>query len=182
MAPRVARFVVTVLMAASMDAMAADADLRTVGWRAQDFPDNSVVCHGRRLVGLPQSCFVGGGALLVRTGVGVDLPFFPRVYNEDWLFLHDLVQQLNIVKPPVQREYVAAGDVMFSGLVWQEGFADYRTQSQSRGAMVELVTLDEAEIKYSTVQNWYPGDEEGKGGIYNFVTKRAACRGRNRLP
>jgi Fe-S cluster assembly protein SufB len=45
--------------------------------------------------------------------------------------------------------------------------------------VVELVTLDDAEIKYSTVQNWYPGDDEGKGGIYNFVTKRGACRGRN---
>ena len=43
--------------------------------------------------------------------------------------------------------------------------------------MVELVAHDDAEIKYSTVQNWYPGDEDGKGGIYNFVTKRAACRG-----
>src|SRR5207237_6051616 len=43
----------------------------------------------------------------------------------------------------------------------------------------ELVALDDAEIKYSTVQNWYPGDAEGKGGIYNFVTKRGACRGRN---
>ena len=46
-------------------------------------------------------------------------------------------------------------------------------------AVVELVTLDDAEIKYSTVQNWYPGDKEGKGGIYNFVTKRGACRGDN---
>jgi Fe-S cluster assembly protein SufB len=44
---------------------------------------------------------------------------------------------------------------------------------------VELVVLDDAEIKYSTVQNWYPGDEEGRGGIYNFVTKRGDCRGRN---
>jgi Fe-S cluster assembly protein SufB len=44
--------------------------------------------------------------------------------------------------------------------------------------VVELVTLDHAEIKYSTVQNWYPGDEDGKGGIYNFVTKRGACRGK----
>ena len=43
--------------------------------------------------------------------------------------------------------------------------------------MVELVALDDAEIKYSTVQNWYPGDREGKGGIYNFVTKRGDCRG-----
>lgn len=58
-----------------------------------------------------------------------------------FFFLHDLVQQLNIIKPAVEREYAAAGDVMFSGLVWQEGFADYRTQSQSAGAMVELVTL-----------------------------------------
>jgi len=46
-------------------------------------------------------------------------------------------------------------------------------------AVVELVALDDAEIKYSTVQNWYPGDENGKGGIYNFVTKRADCRGKN---
>ena len=44
-------------------------------------------------------------------------------------------------------------------------------------AVVELVALEDAEIKYSTVQNWYPGDENGKGGIYNFVTKRGACRG-----
>ena len=43
--------------------------------------------------------------------------------------------------------------------------------------VVEIVALDDAEVKYSTVQNWYPGDEEGKGGIYNFVTKRADCRG-----
>jgi Fe-S cluster assembly protein SufB len=46
-------------------------------------------------------------------------------------------------------------------------------------AVVELVALDDAEIKYSTVQNWYAGDEEGRGGIYNFVTKRGACRGVN---
>jgi Fe-S cluster assembly protein SufB len=44
--------------------------------------------------------------------------------------------------------------------------------------VVELIALDDAEIKYSTVQNWYPGDREGRGGIYNFVTKRGACRGR----
>jgi Fe-S cluster assembly protein SufB len=46
-------------------------------------------------------------------------------------------------------------------------------------ANVELVALDDAEIKYSTVQNWYPGDENGKGGIYNFVTKRGLCKGKN---
>ena len=57
--------------------------------------------------------------------------------------------------------------------------APQRDENQLHAAVVELVALDDAEIKYSTVQNWYPGDEDGKGGIYNFVTKRAACRGRN---
>jgi Fe-S cluster assembly protein SufB len=54
-----------------------------------------------------------------------------------------------------------------------------RDENQLHAAVVELVALDNAEIKYSTVQNWYPGDKEGKGGIYNFVTKRGACRGIN---
>jgi len=57
--------------------------------------------------------------------------------------------------------------------------APQRDENQLHAAVVELVALDDAEIKYSTVQNWYPGDEDGVGGIYNFVTKRAACRGRN---
>ena len=55
--------------------------------------------------------------------------------------------------------------------------APMRDENQLHAAVVELVALDDAEIKYSTVQNWYPGDEDGKGGIYNFVTKRGACRG-----
>ena len=55
--------------------------------------------------------------------------------------------------------------------------APQRDTNQLHAAVVELVALDDAEIKYSTVQNWYPGDEDGKGGIYNFVTKRADCRG-----
>lgn len=57
--------------------------------------------------------------------------------------------------------------------------APQRDENQLHAAVVELVTHDDAEIKYSTVQNWYPGDENGVGGIYNFVTKRGACRGRN---
>jgi len=57
--------------------------------------------------------------------------------------------------------------------------APQRDENQLHAAVVELVALDDAEIKYSTVQNWYPGDEQGKGGIYNFVTKRALCQGRN---
>ncbi len=57
--------------------------------------------------------------------------------------------------------------------------APQRDENQLHAAVVELVALDDAEIKYSTVQNWYPGDADGKGGIYNFVTKRGACRGKN---
>ncbi len=57
--------------------------------------------------------------------------------------------------------------------------APMRDENQLHAAVVEIVVLEEAEVKYSTVQNWYPGDKDGKGGIYNFVTKRAACRGTN---
>ena len=57
--------------------------------------------------------------------------------------------------------------------------APMRDENQLHAAVVVVVALDDAEIKYSTVQNWYPGDSEGKGGIYNFVTKRADCRGHN---
>lgn len=57
--------------------------------------------------------------------------------------------------------------------------APMRDENQLHAAVVEIVVLDNAEVKYSTVQNWYPGDKDGKGGIYNFVTKRAACRGVN---
>lgn len=56
--------------------------------------------------------------------------------------------------------------------------APIRDENQLHAAVVELIALDHAEIKYSTVQNWYPGDKEGKGGIYNFVTKRGICAGK----
>ncbi len=59
--------------------------------------------------------------------------------------------------------------------------APQRDENQLHAAVVELVALDDAEIKYSTVQNWYPGDEEGRGGIYNFVTKRAICHTRAKV-
>src|SRR6056300_1323353 len=57
--------------------------------------------------------------------------------------------------------------------------APMRDENQLHAANVELIALDDAELKYSTVQNWYPGDENGKGGIYNFVTKRGLCKGKN---
>jgi Fe-S cluster assembly protein SufB len=59
--------------------------------------------------------------------------------------------------------------------------APMRDENQLHAAVVELVALDDAEIKYSTVQNWYPGDEEGRGGIYNFVTKRGICHARAKI-
>src|SRR5215471_5988254 len=57
--------------------------------------------------------------------------------------------------------------------------APTRDENQLHAAVVELIALDDAEIKYSTIQNWYPGDKNGRGGVYNFVTKRGDCRGRN---
>ena len=67
-----------------------------------------------------------------------------------------------------------------SHVSYLEGFtAPMRDENQLHAAVVELVAMDDAQIKYSTVQNWYPGDENGVGGIYNFVTKRGECRGRN---
>ncbi len=57
--------------------------------------------------------------------------------------------------------------------------APMRDENQMHAAIVEIIVLDDAEVKYSTVQNWYPGDKKGKGGIYNFVTKRGICKGKN---
>jgi len=76
----------------------------------------------------------------------------------------------------VERTLIIAEDGAF--VSYLEGCtAPMRDKNQLHAAVVELVALERAEIKYSTVQNWYPGDKEGKGGIYNFVTKRGACRG-----
>ena len=76
-----------------------------------------------------------------------------------------------------ERTLIIADDAAY--VSYLEGCtAPQRDENQLHAAVVELVALDEAEIEYSTVQNWYPGDENGKGGIYNFVTKRGICRGR----
>jgi len=75
-----------------------------------------------------------------------------------------------------ERTLIVAADRSY--VSYLEGCtAPMRAENQLHAAVVELVALDDAEIKYSTVQNWYPGDEEGKGGIFNFVTKRGMCRG-----
>jgi Fe-S cluster assembly protein SufB len=76
-----------------------------------------------------------------------------------------------------ERTLIIAEDGAF--VSYLEGCtAPMRDENQLHAAVVELVALDEATIKYSTVQNWYPGDKDGKGGIFNFVTKRGACRGK----
>ena len=77
-----------------------------------------------------------------------------------------------------ERTLIVADDESY--VSYLEGCtAPQRDENQLHAAIVEIVILKNAEVKYSTVQNWYPGDKEGKGGVYNFVTKRAACRGEN---
>src|SRR5258708_3768479 len=90
---------------------------------------------------------------------------------------------LDEVDPEILRVYEKLGIPIAdkgSYVSYLEGCtAPMRDENQLHAAVVELVALDDAEIKYSTVQNWYPGDADGKGGIYNFVTKRALCQGKN---
>ena len=77
-----------------------------------------------------------------------------------------------------ERTLIVADDESY--VSYLEGCtAPQRDEYQLHAAIVEIVVMNDAEVKYSTVQNWYPGDKEGKGGVYNFVTKRAACRGKN---
>jgi hypothetical protein len=116
---------------AALRAMTAKPALRLVGWRMEEFPDNSVVCHARRLVGLAQTCFVGASALIVE--MGTDLPFFPQIYNEDWLFNYGVLRLMDDTSlvvgdagTVVQRPYYPflprrakaeeAGDVLAEGL------------------------------------------------------------------
>ena len=77
-----------------------------------------------------------------------------------------------------ERTLIVADDESY--VSYLEGCtAPQRDENQLHAAIVEIVIMKDAEVKYSTVQNWYPGDKDGKGGVYNFVTKRAACRGAN---
>src|SRR5205823_124532 len=77
-----------------------------------------------------------------------------------------------------ERTLIVAGEGAY--VSYLEGCtAPMRDRNQLHAAVVELVALDDAEIRYATVQNWYPGDNEGRGGIYNFVTKRGKCQGVN---
>ncbi len=77
-----------------------------------------------------------------------------------------------------ERTLIIADDESYVSYL-EGGTAPQRDENQLHAAIVEIVVKKDAEVKYSTVQNWYPGDKDGKGGVYNFVTKRAACRGEN---
>jgi hypothetical protein len=111
--------------------------VQAVGWTCRAYPDNSVVCHARRLVNLPQRTFVGAGALALK--VAADLPMFPPIYNEDWLFLHDLVTERRVLLGGDARQLVfnpfepherareeEFGDVLAEGLfhLLHEGVTD----------------------------------------------------------
>jgi len=77
-----------------------------------------------------------------------------------------------------ERTLIVADDSSY--VSYLEGCtAPQRDENQLHAAVVEIIVMDDAEVKYSTVQNWYPGDKDGKGGIFNFVTKRGLCKGRN---
>jgi Fe-S cluster assembly protein SufB len=101
---------------------------------------------------------------------------FPRACAARWSFRPTSASTPNTGQ--FERTLIVADEGAY--VSYLEGCtAPMRDENQLHAAVVELIALDDAQIKYSTVQNWYPGDKEGKGGIYNFVTKRGACRGVN---
>jgi len=120
---------------------------------------------------------------------------FLSIYKSYWLLNNQ--ENFNLPKPTDNYVLVDIKNIttsLFTGTVYNleventhtyniYGFAVHncsapkRDENQLHAAVVEIIALDNATVKYSTVQNWYPGDQEGKGGVYNFVTKRADCRG-----
>jgi hypothetical protein len=114
-------------LAHALTVMTGDARLRAIGWTLEDYDDNSVVGHARPLAGLPQGIFIGGGALLVRCGA--ELPFFPDIYNEDWLFLIALAGG-----SPDPRQALGLG-----GRVHQRSYAPFRparARSEEAGEII----------------------------------------------
>jgi Fe-S cluster assembly protein SufB len=122
--------------------------------------------NDNKLAALNSAVWSGGSFVYVPPGVQVEMPLqaYFRINTENM--------------GQFERTLIIADEGSYVHYV--EGCtAPMRDENQLHAAVVELVALDDAEIKYSTVQNWYPGDAEGKGGIYNFVTKRANCLGKN---
>ncbi|WP_404384901.1 Fe-S cluster assembly protein SufB [Caenispirillum salinarum] len=113
---------------------------------------------------LNSACFTDGSFVYIPTGVRCPME----------LSTYFRINQKNTGQ--FERTLIIADDDSY--VSYLEGCtAPQRDENQLHAAVVELVAMENAEIKYSTVQNWYPGDEDGRGGVYNFVTKRAACRG-----
>ncbi|MDQ1287720.1 MAG: hypothetical protein QG622_1285 [Actinomycetota bacterium] len=124
--------------------LATYPDLQAVGYLSQDFRDNSVVCHARRLLGLPQDLFIGGGATIIRCGP--QLPFFPEAYNEDWLFYFSLMLD--------GRHHLPSSAVKVAGSVFQRPyypFSPTRARSEELGdvlaeGLFALMTRPRTEI------------------------------------
>ncbi|MFI7588081.1 hypothetical protein ACIB24_13515 [Spongisporangium articulatum] len=129
------------------------AGLRAVGWALADFPDNSVICHLRREVRLEQGIFIGGGALLVDT-LG-EVPFFPPVYNEDWLFLHDPVRE---------------GRVTMAGEVGQEAFNPFKVRRARREEFGDIL----AEGLFGLIHAERPVEEALSADLWHEVLRGRA--------
>ncbi|MBS2097824.1 Fe-S cluster assembly protein SufB [Carboxylicivirga linearis] len=137
----------------------------------QEFPDlikkylGSVVPHGDNFfAALNSAVFTDGSFVYIPKGVRCPME----------LSTYFRINAMNTGQ--FERTLIVADDDSY--VSYLEGCtAPQRDENQLHAAIVEIVTHDRAEVKYSTVQNWYPGDKEGKGGIYNFVTKRAICKG-----
>ena len=96
-----------------------------------------------------------------------------------WNYLH-ISELTNLELDSLKEHFLIADESSY--VSYLEGCtAPQRDENQLHAAVVELIALDKAEIKYSTVQNWYPGDAKGKGGVYNFVTKRGICGYRSKI-
>ena len=122
--------------------------------------------NDNKFASLNSAVWSGGSFIYVPKGVKVEMPLqaYFRINTENM--------------GQFERTLIIADEG--SDIHYVEGCtAPMRDENQLHAAVVELIALDDAEIKYSTIQNWYPGDENGKGGIFNFVTKRGACKGRN---
>jgi len=121
-----------------------------------------------------------------------DLVFIPYIVS-DYQASHDSIKDdsgywvpITEIKKDIRPDTIVynfevenTNTYLAHGIAVHNCSAPARDENQLHAAVVELVALDNASIKYSTVQNWFPGDENGKGGIYNFVTKRGECRGKN---
>jgi hypothetical protein len=148
-------------LAHALLAMQQDPHLKAIGWTLEEFNDNSVVGHARRFVGLPQGVFIGGGALLVRCDP--QMPFFPDIYNEDWLFLIALLKQF-----PKEKHVLA-----WAGAVHQRPYAPFRVH--------RAVSEEAGEIVGECLMNLVEDRESGSGLAMSPSYWRSALASRRQL-